>query len=61
MPWYGYIECGLVTGNIPILVGALSFLGQHEDSIKNKNQRIIITALCGFQLSGVLFYGITLI
>ena len=47
MSWCDYIECGLVIGNIAIHVGALSLMRRREDGIKNKNQRIIIAALCG--------------
>ena len=61
MPWYDYIECDLVIGNIAIHVGALSLMRRREDGIKNKNQRIIIAALCGCELSGVLYFGIIFI
>ena len=58
MSWCDYIGCGLIIGNIIIHVGTLSLLRQHKNSIRNKNQRNIIAALCGCELSGVLLYGI---
>ena len=50
MSWHNYTGYGLILGNIVIHVGALALLKQHKDSIKNKNERNIIAALCGLKL-----------
>ena len=55
-PWIKYVEYGLTLSNIILHVAALTFLKQHKDRIRNKNQRNIIAALCGFELFGALLY-----
>ena len=48
----------LVLGNFLIHIYALFFLKQHKDNLRKKNQRNIIAALCGCELSGALLYGV---
>ena len=52
------IQYSLVLGNFVIHVGALILLKQHKDNLSNKNQKNIIAALCGCELSGALLCGI---
>ena len=58
MSRYEYPIYSLVLGNFVIHVGALILLKQHKDNLSHKNQRNIIAALCGCELSGALLCGI---
>ena len=58
MSWYEHSIYSLVLGNFLIHVYALFFLKQHKDNLRSKNQRNIIAALCGCELSGALLYGV---
>ena len=58
MSWYEYSIHSLVLGNFVIHIGALILLKQHRENFKNKNQRNIIAALCGCELSGTLLCGV---
>ena len=58
MPWFEYAEYGLALSNIISHAVALTLLKQHKDSIRSKNQRNIIAALCGYELFGILWFCI---
>ena len=58
MSWYEHSIYSLVLGNFLIHIYALFFLKQHKDNLRSKNQRNIIAALCGCELSGALLYGV---
>ena len=58
MSWYEYSIYSLVSGNFLIHIFALVLLEQHKDNLRNKNQRNIIAALCGCELSEALLYGV---
>lgn len=58
MPWFEYVEYGLALSNIISHAIALTLLKQHKDSIRSKIQRNIISALCGYELFGILWFCI---